>query len=146
MVQVVAHDLALLLDDDYFGQHARLKKKCKATKKVQDLFAKVWTNEVQSCHICVCAHLSPSGLANRKDVVIMKCLKQLGEVWFFAEVNGECVALVSLWVLLEQHVSYSIWKMQDNPQLVSTSEIKCALSHRPLKEDQVMVSLPVECR
>jgi hypothetical protein len=146
MVQVVAHDLALLLDDDYFGQHARLKKKCKATKKVQDLFAKVWTDEVQSCHMCVCAHLSPSGLANRKDVVIMKCLKQLGEVWFFAEVIGECVALVSLWVLLEQHVSYSIWKMQDNPQLVSTSEIKCALSHRPLKEDQVMVSLPVECR
>ena len=26
LVQVVAHDLALLLDEDYFGQHSRLKK------------------------------------------------------------------------------------------------------------------------
>ena len=47
MVQVVAHDLALLLDDDYFGQDARLKKKCKATKKQEgcsdhEMFEATW--------------------------------------------------------------------------------------------------------
>ena len=38
LVQVVSHDLALLLEEDYFGMHARLKKKCKSSKKVLDFF------------------------------------------------------------------------------------------------------------
>ena len=33
LVQVVAHDLALLLDEDYFGQHARLKNSAKQQRR-----------------------------------------------------------------------------------------------------------------
>lgn len=146
LVQVVSHDLALLLDDDYFSQNARLKKQCKATKKVKDFFASNWCHEIQSCFICAQACLSPSGVANKKDVVILKTSHMICEVWLFAEINGECLSLVSVWEVLENHTSYTICKMQDNPALVNTSDIQCAVAYRKLHHEKAMVLLPIECR
>ena len=49
LVQVVAHDLAWLLEEDYFGMHARLKQQCKSSKKVFDFFKTLWHGDIDSC-------------------------------------------------------------------------------------------------
>lgn len=144
--QVVSHDLALLLDPMYFGQHARLKNQCRATNKVKDFFASAWAEPLKNCYMCSSAHLSPAGVASKKDIVMLKSSKQVCEVWLFAEVNGENVALLSLWALLEDNGTNALWQMQDNPQLVNTSDIQCALCYRLHKNGQAIVLLPLECR
>ena len=82
LVQVVSHDLALLLEEDYFGMHARLKKKCKSSKKVLDFFKTVWNEGIDSCYMCTCAHLSDglNLLHPRKDMaemVIVFCVSPI---------------------------------------------------------------------
>lgn len=144
--QVVSHDLALLLDPEYFGQDARLKKQCRATNKVKDFFASAWSEPVKTCYMCTSAHLSPAGVASKKDIVMLKTSKQVCEVWLFAEVNGENVALLSFWTLLEDNGASTLWQTQDNPQLVSTSDIQCALCYRLYKDGKAIVLLPLECR
>ena len=146
LVQVVAHDLALLLEEDYFGMHARLKKQCKSSKKVLDFFKTVWNVPIDSCYMCTCAHLEPAGLANRRDVIILKSKDRVGEVWLFAEINKECVALISFWNLLDKKATHSIWNVQEQPELVHTDEIQCSLTYRKLKDGRAIVLLPLECR
>ena len=146
LVQVVSHDLALLLDEDYFGMHARLKKKCKSGKKVLDFFKTVWHEPIESCYMCTCAHLEPAGLANKRDVVLLKSKDRVGEVWLVAEINKECVALISFWSFLEKKTTHSIWNMQEQPELVHTAEIKCPLTYKKLEDGKAIVLLPLECR
>ena len=126
--------------------HARLKKKCKSSKKVLDFFKTVWNEGIDSCYMCTCAHLEPAGLANKRDVVLLKSKDRVGEVWLFAEINKECVALMSFWSFLEKKATHSIWNMQEQPELVHTAEIMCPLTYRKLEDGKAIVLLPLECR
>ena len=146
LVQVVSHDLALLLEEDYFGMHARLKNKCKSSKKVLDFFKTVWNEGIDSCYMCTCAHLEPAGLANKRDVVLLKSKDRVGEVWLFADINKEWVALISFWSFLEKKATHSMWNMQEQPELVHTAEIMCPLTYRKLEDGKAIVLLPLECR
>ena len=145
LVQVVAHDLALLLEQDYFGMHARLKT-CKSSKKALDFFKTVWHGDIDSCYMCTCAHLEPAGLANKRDVVLLKSKDKVGEVWLFAEINKECVALISFWVWLDKKATNSTWNVQGKPELAHTDEIQCPLTYRKLDDEKAIVLLPQECR
>ena len=96
--------------------------------------------------MCTCAHLEPAGLAHKRDVVLLKSKDRVGEVWLFAEINRECVALVSFWSFLEKKATHSIWKVQEQPELVHIAEIMCPLTYRKLEDGKAIVLLPLERR
>ena len=96
--------------------------------------------------MCVAAHLKPAGTAHKNDVVLLKGGHQVCQVWLFAEVNNENVALVSLWSLLEKHATHSIWQPANQPQLVHTSDMACPLVHRYLEDNKVVVLIPMQHR
>ena len=146
LVQVIGHNLNLLLDDEYFSMEAKLKKKCKASRKVLDFFQAVWHEAIQSCFMCVAAHLNPAGTAHKNDVVLLKSGHQVCQIWLFAEVNNENVALVSLWTLLEKHASHNIWQPANQPHLVHTSDMACPLTHRYLEDNKVVILTPMQHR
>lgn len=147
LIQVVGHDLALLLDPDYFSMQPRLHQQCRMSKKVLKFFQEVWHEPLSTYSMCAAAKLFPAGVANKSDVVLLKGNEhQVGEVWLFAEINGATVALVSMWALLEKHVAHSEWQAVSNPQLIYTRDIACTLAFKRMANDKVVVIIPVEHR
>lgn len=148
LLQVVSHDLALLQTNErLFSETAMLQKQCKPSKKVMDFVKETWDTEVNTCFMCASAKLAPDGVAHKQDVVILKTSPpQVCEVWLFAEVNAEVVALVSFWTLVKQDVAFSIWNKVDDPKMIPLEEIKCSLPFKNLKGNQFVVILPFHCR
>ena len=97
--------------------------------------------------ICALAHIW-SQLAWPTKEMLSFCAPsdRVGEVWLFAEINKECVALISFWSFLEKKATHSIWNMQEQPELVHTAEIMCPLTYRKLEDGKAIVLLPLECR
>ncbi len=90
----------------------QVEKTMQSSKNVLDFFKTVWHGDlVDSCYMCTCAHLEPAGLANKRDVVILTSKHRVGEVWLFAEINKECVALISFWSLHDKKATHSIWNV-----------------------------------
>ena len=148
LLQVVSHDLALLKhNESYFFETAMLQKQCKPSKKVMDFVKETWGTQVNTCVMCASAKLAPDGVAHKQDVVISKTSPpQVCEVWLFAEVNSEVVAVLSFWTLVKQDVAYSIWHKVDDPKMIPVEEIKCSFSFKNVKDTHFVVILLVHCR
>ena len=98
------------------------------------------------------ARMAPAGMCSKGDICIVQ--NQLGgtsicgaEIWFHAELTGECWSLVSIWYAQDGDQPYGLvnWKKVMNPMLIPTDNI-FAVCISKQSGDSVQTLIPYQFR
>ena len=152
--QVISHELSLLKQPGLFKFDVCLIKPRKAPAKVFKFLSSCFEIplSVDWCFTSSTVHLLPAGFCSKKDVVLLRsdvgAVLAAGEIWMHANCNGKCMSLVSMWSLVEYNGSSGSakWQKQDNPKLVSTSQILCSTTYTVGRNDRVTTLIPLPFR
>jgi hypothetical protein len=153
--ELVCHDLAVLKTPGIFKFEVGLNKPHVASKKLRQFMSQQMSValEPHECLTCACVNLLPAGTCSRKDVVLIKspnCTQpfEAAEVWFHVQCKGTCMSLVSVWKLQSYDATRGLaqWLKQDNPVLISTSDILTAVCFTVCKVTSVRTLIPLNFR
>jgi hypothetical protein len=151
---VISHELSLLKQPGLFKFDVCLTKPRKASAKAFEFLSSCFEIplSVDWCFTSSRVHLLPAGFCSKKDVVLLRsddgAVLAAGEIWMHANCNGKCMSLVSMWGLVEYNESSGSakWQKQDNPKLVSSSQILCSTTYTVGRNDCVTTLIPLPFR
>ena len=129
----------------YFATHARLKDRCRPSKKVvSQLQEHLAFNHVYTCSV---ASVNPAGTASKGDVVLYGDM-EAGEVYFHIEIGNEVLTLVEKF----SHQNYdssscsATWQRLQQSVSVDTASIKCCMAYHNLPNGKVVGLVPLAFR
>jgi hypothetical protein len=152
--QVLSHELALLKQPGLFKFDVCLIKPRKASAKAFEFLSSCFEVPLNAdlCFTSSTVNLLPAGSCSKKDVVLLRsddgAVLAAGEIWMHSSCNGRCMSLVSMWILVEytEPTGFAKWQRQDNPKLISTSQILCATTYTVGRNDRVTTFIPLPFR
>ena len=147
--EVTAHQLHLVTRPHAFDITTRLHEPTIASKKLAKFLLKeLELSDIDPAYILTssCACLGTTEKCSKGDIALLKAATPacytVGELWFFASLHGECVALVSLWTLESYDASSAVWRKVVNPSLIDLSLVLAPVIWTDLPGDRVRTLTP----
>jgi hypothetical protein len=148
--EVTAHHLADLHVTQAFDLGVHLIRGKSAPRKMHAFLTAELGMPIVKCRTAVTARTSEHTTCHKGDVVILSKPDgfDIGMVWFHADVEGECISLVSVWTLVSKcKLSGSSEYGDDHePMLVPTGDILATVVYSRLRPGLVRVLVPCHLR
>lgn len=143
--ELCAQDLHDLQQEEVFATHARLKDRCRPSKRViSQLQEHLAFNHVYTCSV---ASLNPAGTASKGDVVLYGDM-EAGEVYFHMEIDNEVLTLVEKFSKqnYDSTSCSATWQRLQQCVFVDTASIKCCMAYHNLPNGKVVGLVPLAFR
>ena len=133
--EVTCAQLARLEDQSLFdSMKCRLIQPRTATRNVKAFILNILRLPVEThidCNMSGRCRCSESLICSVGDVVLVKTLSgslKAGEIWALIEVDGELLAVMTMWKLIALHHGTANWELSEQCELVYGDEILEALT------------------
>lgn len=150
--QMLKHILFDLRQPGVFSKGTRLIDPRPMPKRLHRFLEQALGITIDSAHAS-CSYkvkLSPAGTCSKTDVVMIKVAEGVvaAEVWMNCEVEGICMSLVNLWLLIkhDKKAGYMDWEKSECSTLVQTKDIICPVIFSVQSASQVRTIIPWQLR